>query len=202
MSKFKVGDKVCVLDGSKIDAYFGGWTYAMEKQVGKVFTISRIIEDHSDTRTGYKFKEGKHFDFVWDERGLKLVSEEITITRHGDKVVAKYGKKVGVAKCSPDDTFDFAVGAKLAFSRLMGEPEDKPKPEQEFKVGEFVRVIGNSRFTHFFPIGSIVRIMDVYKSISKVSCYGLSFCCGKYSFSKQVINNNDLEHLPENTHAD
>ena len=202
MAKFKVGDKVRVLDGSKIDYYFGGWTYKMEEQVGKVFTISRIIEDHSDPRTGYKFKEGKHFDFVWDERGLKLVSEEITITRHGDKVVAKFGKKVGVAKCSPDDTFDFAVGAKLAFSRLMGEPEDKPKPEQEFKVGEFVRVIGNSRLTHYFPIGSIVRIMDVYKTIGKVSCYGLSFCHGKHSFSKQVINNNDLEHLPENTHAD
>ena len=202
MAKFKVGDKVRVLDGSKIDAYFGGWIYKMEEQVGKVFTISRIIEDHSDTRTGYKFKERKHFDFVWDERGLKLVSEGITITRHGDKVVAKYGKKVGVAKCSPDDTFDFAVGAKLAFSRLMGEPEDKPKPNQEFKVGEYVRVIGNSRFTHWFPIGSIVRIMDVYKTIGKVSCYGLSFCHGEYSFSKQVINNTDLEHLPENTHAD
>ena len=200
MSKFKVGDKVRVLDGSKIDAYFGGWAYAMEKQVGKVFTISRIIENHSDAGTGYKFKEAT--GFVWDERGLKLVSEGITITRHGDKVVAKYGKKVGVAKCSPDDTFDFAVGAKLAFSRLMGEPEDKPKPKQKFKIGEFVRVIGNSQPTHYFPIGSIVRIMDVYKTIGKVSCYGLSFCHGEYSFSKQVINNNDLEHLPENTHAD
>ena len=200
MAKFKVGDKVRVLDGSKIDAYFGGWAHAMEKQVGKVFTISRIIENYADAKTGYKFKEAT--GFAWDERGLKLVSEEITITRHGDKVVAKFGEKVGVAKCSPDDTFDFAVGAKLAFSRLMGEPEDKPKPKQEFKVGEFVRVIGNSRPTHYFPIGSIVEIMDVYKAVGKVSCYGLSFCHGKHSFSKQVINNTDLEHLPENTHAD
>ena len=200
MAKFKVGDKVRVLDGSKIDAYFGGWAHAMEKQVGKVFTISRIIENYADAKTGYKFKEAT--GFAWDERGLKLVSEEITITRHGDKVVAKFGEKVGVAKCSPDDTFDFAIGAKLAFSRLMGEPEDKPKPKQEFKVGEFVRVIGNSQPTHYFPIGSIVEIMDVYKAVGKVSCYGLSFCHGKHSFSKQVINNNDLEHLPENTHAD
>lgn len=200
MAKFEVGDKVRVLDGSKIDGYIGGWVYPMKEQVGKVFTISRIIEGHFGTRTGYKFENVKHF--VWDERGLELVIEGITITRHGDKVVAKYGKKVGVAKCSPDDTFDFAVGAKLAFSRLMGEPEDKPKPKQEFKVGEFVRVIGNSRSTHYFPIGSIVRIMDVYKTIGKVSCYGLSFCHGKHSFSKQVINNTDLEPLPENTHAD
>ena len=174
---------------------------------GNIIEITSI-----EGRTAYyKTIKGKpnhynRFDFGsvfgMNLKPVEVKEEEITITRHGDKVVAKFGKKVGVAKCSPDDTFDFAVGAKLAFSRLMGEPEDKPKPKQEFKVGEFVRVIGNSRPTHYFPIGSIVGIMDVYKTTGKVSCYGLSFCHGEYSFSKQVINNNDLEHLPENTHAD
>lgn len=198
MAKFKVGDKVRVLDGSKIDAYFGGWVYAMEKQVGKVFTISRIIENHSDARIGYKFKEEARF--AWDERGLKLVSEEITITRHGDKVVAKFGKKVGVAKCSPDDTFDFAVGAKLAFSRLMGEPEDKPEPKRKFKLGEFVKVIDKTNQLHNFPLGSIVAIMDLKDD--KAVCYGLATKFGRYSFCRQTLSLNDLEHLPENTHAD
>ena len=128
---------------------------------------------------------------------------EITITRHGDKVVAKYGKKVGVAKCSPDDTFDFAVGAKLAFSRLMVEPEDKPKPEpkpeQKFKVGEFVKVIGNSSPMHFFPIGSTVMITD--DSINSIKCYGLANFFGEYALSIQRLSNKDIEPLPENTHA-
>ena len=33
MAKFKIGDKVRVLDGSKIDDYTGGWVYLMEKNV-------------------------------------------------------------------------------------------------------------------------------------------------------------------------
>lgn len=198
MAKFKVGDKVRVLDGSKIDAYFGGWAYAMEKQVGKVFTISRIIENHSDARIGYKFKEEARF--AWDERGLKLVSEGIIITRHGDKVVAKCGKKVGVAKCSPDDTFDFAVGAKLAFSRLMGEPEDKPEPKRKFKIGEFVKVIGNECPFHNFPLGSIVVIMDI--NDDKAVCYGLAKKFGRYSFCRQTTKLNNFEHLTEKSHAD
>ena len=152
-----------------------------------------------------RFEVGSNFD-----RCLKLVEENnITINRYGDKVVAKYGEKVGVAKCSPDDTFDFAVGAKLAFSRLMGEPEDKPKPkpEQKFKVGEFVKVIGNSSPMHFFPIGSIVMITDIYAtkvpsdSINNIKCYGIANFLGEYMFSNQHLTNKDIEHLPENTHA-
>lgn len=193
MAKFKVGDIIVGNKGANL--HYGTTKTGVKCKVTKIEKHDIEVETLEGKFKGYHyFVNPKHFDLVSDE--------EITITRHGDKVVAKFGKKVGVAKCSPDDTFDFAIGAKLAFSRLMGEPEDKPNPKQEFKVGEYVRVIGNSRFTHWFPIGSIVRIMDVYKSIGKVSCYGLSFCRGKHSFSKQVINNNDLEHLPENTHAD
>lgn len=202
MDNYKVGDKVCVRKDLKVGIDYGcnNTTPYMVELYGQVVTITKCISNGRHLQ--YHIAEDKRGYFWTNEMFEPIQPEEITITRHGDKVVAKFGNKVGVAKCSPDDTFDFAVGAKLAFSRLMGEPEDKPKPKQEFKVGEFVRVIGNSRPTHYFPIGSIVRIMDVYKSIGKVSCYGLSFCRGEYSFSKQVINNNDLEHLPENTHAD
>lgn len=193
MDKFKVGD--IIVGNMEANLHYGTTKTGVKCKVTKIGKRDIEVETLEGEFKGYHyFVNPKYFDLVSDEG--------ITITRHGNKVVAKRGKKVGVAKCSPDDTFDFAVGAKLAFSRLMGEPEDKPKPNQEFKVGEYVRVIGNSRFTHWFPIGSIVRIMDVYKSIGKVSCYGLSCCRGKHSFSKQVINNTDLEHLPENTHAD
>lgn len=202
MTKYMVGDKVRVRKDLESGKNYGcnNTTTHMIQLRGQVVTITKCISNGRNSQ--YHIAEDERGFFWTNEMFEPIQPEEISITRHGDKVVAKYGKKVGVAKCSPDDTFDFAVGAKLAFSRLMGEPEDKPKPKQEFKIGEFVRVIGNSRLTHYFPIGSIVRIMDVYKAIGKVSCYGLSFCHGEYSFSKQVINNNDLEHLPENTHAD
>ena len=115
MAKFKVGDKVRILDGSKIEKYVGGWIDEMKMYVGDIDIIEYSF-DHNG-KTVYRLE---HHAYSWDERGLDLVCEEITITRHGNKVVAKYGKKVGVAKCNPDDEFDFAIGAKLAFDRLMG----------------------------------------------------------------------------------
>lgn len=49
---------------------------------------------------------------------------KIVVCRDGNRVSAslyKNGKKVatGVAKCSPEDTFNFATGARIAFDRLM-----------------------------------------------------------------------------------
>lgn len=50
--------------------------------------------------------------------------QKIVVIRDGNRVTASWyegGKKVaaGVAKCSPEDTFDFATGARIAFDRLM-----------------------------------------------------------------------------------
>jgi hypothetical protein len=62
------------------------------------------------------------------------------------------GKKViksAEAKCAPDDTFDFATGAGLAFDRLMGreKPQDKPEPEQpKYWSGKVVCVDDESTY--------------------------------------------------------
>ena len=40
------------------------------------------------------------------------------------------GKKA-VAKCHPGDEFDFNIGAKLAFERLMGVSKEEPKEETQ-----------------------------------------------------------------------
>lgn len=67
-------------------------------------------------------------------KGVK--TKPIVISRNGRVVTAEdknTGEK-GVAICSPQDEFDFKIGAKLALARLFGE-EIKPK----FKVGDFVR---------------------------------------------------------------
>ena len=46
--KFKIGDKVRVLDGSKIKGYIGGWNICdMALEVGKEHVIKRII-DHGE----------------------------------------------------------------------------------------------------------------------------------------------------------
>ena len=117
MSKFKVGDKVRILDGSKINNYAGGWITKMGRYVGEIHEVSNVIHLSSDSRY---ILEG--VNYVWDERGLERCGNEtIVIYRKDNEVIAldkRTGKKA-IAKCSPEDTFDFNVGAKLAFERLM-----------------------------------------------------------------------------------
>lgn len=126
MHKFKLGDKVRILDGSKIQDYAGGWVYTMDKYVGKEVTIKSL---EKSKRPGYRL-DG--IAFLWDERGLALVEEKETIViyRKSNETIAirkENGKEVkrAFAKCSPDDTYDFQTGAKIAMDRLF-EPE-KPK---------------------------------------------------------------------------
>lgn len=147
--KFKVGDKVRILDGASIEKYTGGWIEGgMKEHVGKVFTIQKAVP-YSDDRIGYWLKE---ISFVWDERGLEpekeSKNETIVIYRKDREVIAldkRTGKKA-IAKCSPKDKFDFELGARLAFERLFGNDEKKEK----FKVGDFV--IGNEKADDMYAI--------------------------------------------------
>lgn len=86
---------------------------------------------------------GNHCWFFKEEE-IKLATEsaqeQITITRHGHKVVAKYGEKVGVAKCNPEDEFNFEVGAKLALERLFETPSTVKEVERKAEVGEYIKI--------------------------------------------------------------
>lgn len=138
--KFRKGDKVRILDGSNIENYTGSWTtgpHGLEYLVGEVGTVM-ASEIRSQGRKGYRLKG---YPFVFDERGLKLVGDVITIERHGQKMVAKYNGKVGVAKCSDDDEFDMFTGANLALQRLFGEEEKKEEPK--WSLGDIVRAKRN-----------------------------------------------------------
>lgn len=72
-TKFNIGDKVKILDGSDIDGYIGGWTPHMNRLVGRIVTIDEIrINDYG---IGYCVEEDPH---VFDERGLAFISSEPT----------------------------------------------------------------------------------------------------------------------------
>ena len=120
MSKFKVGDKVRILDGSKIENYAGGWTPKMGRYVGEVYKVANVA--HYNSLSNMYEYELDGVGYVWDERGLERCGNEtIVIYRKGNEVIAldkRTGKKA-IAKCSQEDTFDFNIGAKLAFERLM-----------------------------------------------------------------------------------
>ena len=139
-NKFKVGDLVRVLDGRQIVNYLCGWTDSMNQYVGKAFKI--IDLDVFDDGVAYCLKntDGHYFD----ERGLEFAEicfgDEICIGAIGNRVTMAKDMKTGTtayARCSPEDTFDFKVGAKLALDRLFELRNTKAK----FKVGD--RIVGN-----------------------------------------------------------
>ena len=147
--KYKVGDKVVVLDGSKAPHYTAGWVESMNPYVGKTLVV-RSQEDYFATPV-YKLVDGGGWSY--DERYLApAASDRIVVyidKKDPSKVVAKDVStgKTGVAKCSPEDIFDFYTGAKLAMNRLLGVEE---KVEQEIEIGDTVEFI-SCAVSIFYP---------------------------------------------------
>lgn len=143
MAKFKVGDKVRILDGSNIKNYSGTWCpESMKKFVGEVDVIKKVIVNcNCNGNVGYYME---HNDFIWDERGLELVEvpQKIVITTDGKRTTAVLydGKKridEASAVCSDDDEFNFMTGAKIAFERLTEEKEPERDLRELLKDGVF-----------------------------------------------------------------
>ena len=141
--KFKLGDRVKANETSN-KRY--GITNLRNKFTGEVVGVRTDdvvdIKDDSD-------------NYVWrnlDSDCFDLIGEptpEIHITVEGNKTIAVYKNgtetKKAVAKCSPEDTFDFGIGAKLALERLGVLPTEK-KGESitvgGFKIGDRVNYNG------------------------------------------------------------
>lgn len=94
---------------------------------------------YHNTNKIYIESHGNHI-ITWDDGNVMetisatefLGEGKIIIYANGNQVIAKYAntKKEAIAKCHPDDEFDFSIGARLAFDRLMGTSEpiaEKPK---------------------------------------------------------------------------
>lgn len=172
MSKFKIGDRVianCNYEG-----------YSTKNKKGKVIDIITHVYDvavefdeaiencHAAAGVG---KDG-HCLYMRDYC-LELIpknNNKIVITTDGTETLARLydGNKViksAVAKCSPDDTFDFGTGAIIAFDRLM---EDKKAEEKKhkYKAGDKVKVISNTCH-HFCEIGETVTLTNIFCSETK-----------------------------------
>ncbi len=143
--KFKVGDKVRAtrsvdrnksiigLTGKIISLRYDSRRYGVEFD-------KKIHAGHDSGETG---KDG----YCWNcpEDALELVNrnECIVIYRKGNETIAldkRTGEK-GIAKCSPEDEFDFEIGAKLAFERLFATEKDETTKDENIKVGDTVKCI-------------------------------------------------------------
>lgn len=97
-------------------------------------------------------------------------NEKIIIIRDGHNVTArKYVDEqlvnTAIAKCHPDDTFDFDIGARMAFERLMEnvQHDEINEHQEKIKKGDFVVVVKHESdgLTMFHEIGDICVVESV-----------------------------------------
>ena len=119
--KHKVGDKVKIREDLKAKHLYGNnaWvTQKMHNLRGKIAHITEV------TKYGKYCIDLDNSEYLWVDEMFEDTGRQVVINVDGNKVIARRGNKKGVARCHPDDDFDFFVGAKLALDRL--EEEEKP----------------------------------------------------------------------------
>ena len=192
--KYKVGDKVRVRD----DLEIGKW-YSMNNRTFSDFVNSEMITFKGKEVTilanncfgMYRIKEDNG-EWHWTDEmfsGLAASFPKVVITTDGKTTTAKMyeGKKLlkaAESRCSSEDTFDFAVDAKLALERVT-------KKEPKFKIGQFVRVIENDT-CQFFK-GQPVKITEVLEDY--VMCEG--YLRYNQIIGTQMLRYEMIESLPE-----
>ena len=119
MNKFKVGDRV------KLDGVHMGTVLDVSKSPGNV------VVEMDDPALGIEVSQfpGRKVWWLSEDRFTKVrAARKIIITHDGTTTIARMFEgnkaiKTAEAKCAPSDTFDFSIGTKLAFDRLMGRVE-------------------------------------------------------------------------------
>lgn len=185
MSRFKVGDVVVAKESA--DELYTITRTSMEKAV-----VTSVIN-------GCMFIKpiGGSDNYFVHQDDFKKVEDKIIIYRDGQNVIALDvdSKKKAVAKCSPDDEFDFKTGAKIAFSRLVGNYDGK----DNIQVGDYVKLFDKR------------EVYNTYKKWNYLVGYEGNFVEGsdpKYGVVYKVLrigkhnsNNNDIALIqnPETT---
>lgn len=155
--KFKVGeryksrmilDNAAVIEITEINGDFVSYKDVERETSGrKMFEIGSIFSDNLE----------------------KVGSETIVIYRKDNKVVAldKSTGKKAEAKCNPVDEFDFHVGAKLAFNRLMGEDVKSDngvcEVKRKAKVGEYIKIVDAMPYLIPYKNGDIFKVISTSK---------------------------------------
>jgi hypothetical protein len=172
MAKYKVGDKVRIVDHRTDNMNpFGG----MDKWLGKVMTIREL------SWFGYWMEEdyGEYMGngWMWDDSMISgLVEPErepCTVELRFDgmitaAVLKRGGRdvKTAEARCNPKDTYSRAEGARVAVERLFEKKrkEDKPKESKPKMWDKFVVTVNNGKYGHCFNIGEIVTLIKVLRN--------------------------------------
>ena len=167
MAKYKVGDKVRIVDHRTDNMHHFG---KMDKWLGKVMTIRECL------LSGYWMEEdyGENigFGWRWDDSMISGLAEPerepCTVELRFDGMITTATLKRGgrdvktaEARCNPEDTYSRAEGARVAVERLFEKKRKEDKPEKYTpKVGDKFKIVRKSHY-HGFSIGETVRLIRI-----------------------------------------
>lgn len=199
-SKFKVGDRVATTSGV---------LKAKKGMVGSVVDFSKYNRDNTLVQFdgwhgGHDGRgitvSGKRYEgnacYYIPNAFLKKINETIVLYRKDNSVIAldKSTGEKAEAICSPEDTFDFHTGAKLAFDRLMGEKSGaaaESAPEPVRYNGKIIFAKGDDTV---FETGHIYEVKDGKMNLP----YGIKFpyrdvCFESIAHMKECFGRGGLE---------
>lgn len=151
MAKFKVGDKVIAKKGAPYVITTNGWR-GVVTGIGKTGYMMKVT-GHGLYLKGDVLVNQKYFDFDRSDQKIVITTDGITTTArlYSGKTVTK----TATAKCSPDDTFSFEMGARIAFDRLTGlvapvaPARENVFDWDDFKKGKFVVSVNKDNIRAF-----------------------------------------------------
>ena len=174
MAKYKVGDKVRIVDHRTENMNPFG---EMNKWLGKVMTIRDL------SWFGYWMEEdyGEYMGngWMWDDSMISgLVEparEPCTVELRFDGMITTATLKRGgrdvktaEARCNPKDTYSRAEGARVAVERLFEKKRKEDKPEKYTpKVGDRFLVVSNP--SHY--CSSVGKIVTLYDNSGSIKLY-------------------------------
>lgn len=163
MARFNVGDKVTVRSLKNMKKKLTGdsdglrttsgiyFVPDMNEYCGKTVTITNVH------KAGYRIKEdGGH----WNWTDEMFEGHTIIIYTDNNKVVAldKGTGETGIAYCSPEDEFNFFMGADIAYNRLRG----REKPARKYEAAKYYNgeVVCTKTRAHYLTKGKIYKIKN------------------------------------------
>ena len=180
--KFKVGDRVRGVgywDGKNINGKLG----TIKEIIGYGYGVA--FDEHIG---GHELKfcgstplcKDGHGWYVGNSHVEAAQNDVIVIYRNGNEVIA-HNKATGekaTSKCHPDDKFDFMIGAKIAFDRLV---IPKPEPKKLYN-GKLVCVEKDAPY-YAFTVGKIYEVKDG------------SICIDNGSVFSDLTTLDDIHHI-------
>lgn len=171
MAKYKVGDKVRIVDHRTAHMNPFG---EMDKWLGKVMTIRSVARFLPGYWMEEDYGENIGCGWAWEDDMISGLAEPArepcTVELRFDGMITTATLKRGgrdvktaEARCNPKDTYSRAEGAKAAVGRLFEKKRKEDNPEKrEPKIGDkFVVAVKGGMYEHGFNIGDVVTLRKI-----------------------------------------